>query len=176
MKRLLAFILAFVMMVGCAAAEEIDLSQYTDEQLKELRSRIDSELASRQPAKNTSNTVLMEADANGCHIILKKIWVTKDYDGTPAVGVHLIFSNKTSTARNCIFTFSVDAYQNGIELDDAYGVAEVDTSSSTTNIKDGAKIDVYWAYKLRDTTTPVEIQISKFIGGTLATKRFKFSK
>ena len=176
MKRLLALILAFVMIIGCAAAEEINLSQYTDEQLKELRSRIDSELASRQPAKKDSNTVLMEADNNGCHIILEKIWVAKDYDGTPAVALHMIFSNKTKTAKNYLSTFSVDAYQNGIELDNAVRVDGAETGSALKRIKDGAKIDVYRAFKLRDTTTPVEIQISKFIGGTLATKRFKFPK
>ena len=161
MKRFLALLLILSLFVGVAIAESVDLSSYTDDQLRELRERIDAELVSRQTAKNASGSVLLEGDFDGCHVILDKLTLSKDYNKKPAVLLHYIFKNSSSEAKSFTFTVSEKLFQSGIQLDMGFMVDGDDSGSQLKEIKGGAQIEVTSAFILNDTSSPIEIELSE---------------
>ncbi len=89
--------------------------------------------------------------------------VGTDWGGDPCVFITYTFTN-VSNDDPASFGWSMitEVYQGGIECETALADIEGD-SNYTTDIKKGNSIAVTQAYKLRDTTTDVEVEVKELI-------------
>lgn len=96
----------------------------------------------------------------GC--VVKSATVTKDWTGEDAVLITYEFTNNSSNAISFDVALDARAYQDGIGLETA--ILDEDTDLWVdVDIKPGVTKEVRKAYVLRDTTTPVEVEISELI-------------
>ena len=89
-----------------------------------------------------------------------------DYEGNPVIYVSYEYTNNGSEAAAFAWTFDYHAYQNGIELESCYVPDDADNYDSalaSSEIKPGVTLVLECAYVLRDTTTPVEVEVSELI-------------
>ncbi len=90
-----------------------------------------------------------------------------DYEGKPVVIVKYSFENVSdSEAVAFIWEISDKVYQNGIELEDAYFLdesADYDSEKKSAEIQKGTKIEVEVAYVLKDTTSDINVEVSRLI-------------
>lgn len=92
--------------------------------------------------------------------------LAKDYEGSDVVVVKYNYTNNSSESTSFDVAFMTYAYQNGIGLNGAYVLADnanYSDENQSKSIKSGASIEVEVAYKLNDTTTDVEIEVTEFI-------------
>lgn len=89
------------------------------------------------------------------------------YEGEPVVIVKYIFENVLdSDAVSFSWTISDKAYQNGVELEHAYFLeddAKYNSDSQDTEIQKGKTIEVEVAYVLNDTSSDIEVKLTKLI-------------
>lgn len=98
----------------------------------------------------------------GCTAVLEGATIVTDYRDNPAVVVEITFTNNSDENRSCGFTFAIDAFQDGIECETAYitDYDEFDTGTNATDIKPGVSLTVYKAYKLRNESSDVVVEVS----------------
>ena len=132
------------------------------------------ESLSRPTPKPTSPPAVPKSDGNtvmsGIPCVFSDYTVTynnfslsSDYEGNTVIIENLTFKNLSSEARPFFTTSNVTLYQDGIELEDAYFVDGCDYGLSQTKLQQGASLDVQQAHVLRNTTSPVYIEITDWI-------------
>ena len=92
--------------------------------------------------------------------------LAEDYSGKPIVIVKYGFTNNDDDAIAFYLAVTDNVYQNGIGLNECYITdksANYSSDNQTKEIKKGATIEVEVAYVLNDTTTPIEVEVSRFI-------------
>lgn len=99
--------------------------------------------------------------------ISDKVEIKQSKSGYYVLVMNFTYTNMSNEARNFIndYNVSVDPYQNGIELDTPGFTAEdgvFDTNNSYTKIKNGASIDAQRVFVLRDTSSPIEVEIGNY--------------
>ena len=98
---------------------------------------------------------------------IKSFRLAKAYDGKPVVIVTYTFTNVDDDEASAFYlTIKDTVYQNGVGLNEALFLADSAKYSSdnqTKEIKKGASLDVEVAYELNDTTTDIEVEVSKLI-------------
>ena len=87
---------------------------------------------------------------------------TVNYENAPVIVATYSFTNNSGEDK--MFSLAVDdsAYQNGIQLDNAY-ITDV-TDGGSTNIQDGTTIEVTCGYLLQDTENPIQIKVTELFG------------
>lgn len=106
--------------------------------------------------------------------------ITEDYEGEPAVVIDYTWTNNSSETTSPFLSVSIDAFQDGIGLQSAFILNNdiYDGSMSMTDVRPGTTITVQAAFKLNNTTSPVEVEITEAFkwGKTtkIAFKRFLF--
>ncbi len=98
----------------------------------------------------------------GCTAVLEGATMVTDYKDEPAIIVEITFTNNSNENRSCGFTFTIEAFQDGIECETAIvtDYDEFDTSTNFTDIKPGVSFTVYKAYKLRNESSDVVVEVS----------------
>lgn len=89
--------------------------------------------------------------------------LSSDYEGNTVIIENLTFENLSQEARPFFTTASVTMYQDGIELENAYFVNGYDAGLSQRKLQQGGILDIQEAHILRNTTSPVYIEISDWI-------------
>ena len=94
---------------------------------------------------------------------VKSADICKNWEGKESVKVVYEFTNNHSEPQS--FDFSLDAklFQDGIGLESTFISADDDSSFCDVEIKPGTTKDVVKYYVLRDTTTPIEVEITELI-------------
>ena len=98
----------------------------------------------------------------------------KDYYRRWMYIVKYIFTNNSKESTSFSYSVSDTAYQNGIELDEAYfvsGSANYSSENQSVKIQPGITLEVEVAYELTDENSDVFIELSKY-GGRKITKTF----
>ena len=100
-------------------------------------------------------------------VVIDSCRMAKDYEGKDIIIVKYIFTN-VSDDDAASFSFAIEdaAYQNGVGLNETYFVnesANYDSGTQLKEIKKGASLEVEIAYKLDDTTSDVEVEVSELI-------------
>ena len=100
-------------------------------------------------------------------VVIDSCRMAKDYEGKDIIIVKYIFTNVSDDDATS-FSFAVKdaAYQNGVGLNETYFVdesANYDSGTQLKEIKKGASLEVEIAYKLDDTTSDVEVEVSELI-------------
>lgn len=161
MKKLLVILSCLVFSLSSVAyAANFDLSSYTDDELRDLRTAIEAELSARQAAQALESGVLLEGAIGDYHVALMNIETSKDYKGDPVIVLTYMFTNNSDEAKSFMLALSDKVYQNGVELQRAISL-DVDTSRQMLEVKNGASIEVPSVYCLADKNAPIEVEIEK---------------
>ena len=161
MKKIITFILALVMimsMVACSSTANEDPIPSTP---VETPITEDIPTVSKEPVEtpNEDSTNEYIVEITGCT-------VTEDYEGNPALVVLMTWTNNSDETASYAWTLNADAYQDGVGLE--FGILLNSDYSDMSNakmteIKPGVSLEVAEVFSLRDTSTPVEIEISELI-------------
>ena len=92
--------------------------------------------------------------------VVKGAKMCKNWDGKDAVEISFDFTNNSSEAASFDIALNASAYQNGVGLESSF-LSDDDTSLVDVEIKPGVTKEVKKIYELRDTTSPVEIEITE---------------
>lgn len=179
-KMIPAVICAAAMLTACGTDDKAELERLRaeNESLRAQQTAAETAIAtSEETAPVTSPethgeppTALVTEDIgdwdacyNDCFIRFEEANIGYDYNDEPVIVVEMTFRNESDKARSCSFTFSTDAYQDGIECDTAILFGDIadkyDTGTGITDIKPGVELTVYKAYKLRDKESDVVIEV-----------------
>lgn len=175
MKKILAAALAVIctmaMFTACQNDDkaEIERLKAENEALKatqttqEVTESITTTAVQTETVPETTVGNEWDAAYKDCSIRFEGADLVYDYNDNPTIVVEMTFRNDSDKSRSCGFTFSVDAYQDGVECDTAILWGETsdqyDTGTNTTDIKPGVEFTVYKAYKLRNETSKVVIEV-----------------
>ena len=95
--------------------------------------------------------------------------LTEDYEGTPAICIYFDYTNLSDDAQMCMTSFSVKPFQNGIECELAIlSNGPEEDGNSVKEVKKGVTLPVCYSFKLQDTTSDIELEVSDlfdFSGG-----------
>ena len=159
MKRLCTLLLSIVLVsttIACFASG-VDVRSLTDDQLSALQSEVSAEIASRKPTTGITSQV------GKATVTIKGARMSKDYGGNDCIVISYEWSHQEDEAKSFIFYFSEKLFQGGIQLESAYFVDDVDSGPSMLDIRAGAVLEVERAFVLRDTTSPVEVEVKGLI-------------
>lgn len=148
--------------VGCVACAEV-MSE-TDNSGQS----VDAETVSMTDAASSS-----KGNLGNYYVEICSARIGKDYDGNSTIFVTYNFTNNGS--ENACFLWSVSdmAFQDGVQLESAfvYSDEQYDSGAASLEIKPGATITLEQAYVLRNTTSPVDIEVTEFL--TLSDKKIE---
>jgi hypothetical protein len=110
-----------------------------------------------EPASNEDSSVIIVDAALG-----------RDYEGKTTIVVNYEWTNTTDETTSLMLTYTIKAYQNGVELEgsifaDDWLSDKEDTSGwvdMSKDVKPGATIKTSAAYVLSDESAPVDIEVS----------------
>ena len=88
---------------------------------------------------------------------------SKDYNGKAAVVVTYEYTNQGDDAKAFIFAVGSKVFQGGVECPLGIMIDGYDSQSSTTEIKKDAVLTVTLGYLLQDDSSPVDVELTKFI-------------
>lgn len=158
MKKVLIVTLALVLAASCAMAAAVDLSAYSDDELRALKSDIETELMSRAAAAAAEGGAIVEGDIKDAHVILTGVSRSQDYDKTPVVVLDYTWTNNGDDAQMFTMAVGTTVYQDGIELERAIMPQGTESGDEIKKIKPGATLSVDTGFKLTS-DSPLEIEI-----------------
>ena len=158
MKKVLIVTLALVLAASCAMAAAVDLSAYSDDELRALKSDIETELMSRAAAAAAEGGAIVEGDIKDAHVALTGVRRSTDYDKTPCAVLSYTWTNNDDEAAMFSVAVGVTVYQDGVELDHAIMPTGANTGDTIKKIKPGATLSVENGFKLTS-DSPLEIEI-----------------
>lgn len=86
--------------------------------------------------------------------------LTQDYFGNDCLAVYYEFTNNSSEDASFVYSFSEQAFQNGIELDKSFFSLKDEERNSSREIKPGVTIEVYSLFEYKD-NSDVELEVSE---------------
>lgn len=140
--------------VGCAACAA------TVSETEDSEKNVDVDTVSTTDAVSSS-----KGNLGNYYIEIESARIGKDYDGNPTIFVTYNFTNNGSENASFLWSVSDIAFQDGVQLESAfvYSDDQYDSGASSLEIKPGATITLEQAYVLRNTTSPVDIEVTEFI-------------
>lgn len=170
MKKVITLILALALAAGLAACGEpagetsqapastAPESTAPAEQPSEAPSEDPSEEPSEEPAGNT-------ATLGDYTVTIKGAALGEDYQGAPMLVVIYDWTNNSDDTTMALTAVSCSAFQGGVGLETAISLdADVyDANLGLTEVRPGTTLEVQSAFVLRDTETPVEVEITEWI-------------
>lgn len=91
-------------------------------------------------------------------------YLDKDYSDNDVVVIEYSWTNTSDKAASFSFSITDKAYQNGVELDSAFGCDNIDSGDTLKEVQPGATQKVKSAFILDD-TSDVNIIVSEFLWG-----------
>ena len=86
--------------------------------------------------------------------------VTENWDEEPAILITYSFTNNSDDAAAFDLSISDGVYQNGVELETTFNDDLDFGEDYSVDIQPGVTIELSVLYELRDTTTPVDVELS----------------
>ncbi|NMD39000.1 MAG: DUF5067 domain-containing protein [Christensenellaceae bacterium] len=165
MKKLIAIILATIMMLGLVstAFAAVDLSGMTVEELNELKHQIEIELSKL----NAPTEAVIAGDLGTLHVAITKVVKGEDFEGNPAVTIEYYLTNNGNAPVSPITSVYVTASQNGKDLENTVVINPDDKTSMTTfeDIAPQTSKTLKSSYKLVD-DSPVTVKASLLLDFT----------
>lgn len=119
-----------------------------------------------QGSGSASSNSSSNSDLGDYNVIIESCRLATDYEGEPIIIVKYKFTNNGDEPACFAWSLKYDAFQDGVGLNQCYFVddsANYSSDNQTKEIKKGASLFVEVAYKLNDSTTDVEIDVSELI-------------
>ena len=134
--------------------------------LATLCSCTDTGNAQDQGSGSASSSSSSNSNLGDYNVIIESCRLATDYEGEPIVIVKYQFTNNSDEPACFAWSLEYDAFQNGVGLNECWFAddsANYSSDNQTKEIKKGASLSVEVAYKLNDSTTDVEIEVSELI-------------
>lgn len=125
--------------------------------------QIEADDNSAKDDAQTPNNVTTVGDY-GC--VVKGAEMAKNYDGKDAIIITYEFTNNSDSAQSFDVALSDELYQNGVGLETAIFIDDVETDGFDVKIQPGVTKEVRKGYILQDTSTPIEVEISELFSFT----------
>ena len=122
--------------------------------------------AQDQGSGSASSSSSSNSNLGDYNVIIDSCRLATDYEGEPIVIVKYQFTNNSDEPACFAWSLEYDAFQNGVGLNECWFAddsANYSSDNQTKEIKTGASLSVEVAYKLNDSTTDVEIEVSELI-------------
>lgn len=105
---------------------------------------------------------IIDFNADGCNLKYLRHEITKNYVDEECLAVYFQFTNNSDENKSCIYTFSEQAFQNGIELEMPLFMIDGKDSNTDKEIKPGVSLEVYCLFKIEDKSN-VELEVSEWV-------------
>lgn len=105
---------------------------------------------------------IIDFNADGCNLKYLRHEITKNYIDEECLAVYFQFTNNSDENKSCIYTFSEQAFQNGIELEMPLFMIDGKDSNTDKEIKPGVSLEVYCLFKIEDKSN-VELEVSEWV-------------
>lgn len=99
------------------------------------------------------------------YVEIKGAYLLDDYQGNPAVVVTYAWTNNSQETTNAMAQLLEQTFQNGVELDRATisSSQRYEAGTSLRDVRPGAQAEVQCAFRLPNTTSPIEFEVSEFL-------------
>lgn len=161
MKKFLALILALMCLAAPALAELPDLTQYTEAELRLFCDQINVELANRAIQRKSEEQVLLAGSFDDYHIEILDVEVVPNWQDEPCVLITYRFTNLSDETVPMIRAIEQTVFQGGIECGSATSIPGINLNQTVIEVRPGASLTLQHAAKLYDTTSLVEIELTK---------------
>lgn len=152
---LISFILSILFSVIMSVAGSAFLFGAVDDTVKDIgSSSSDVQADGGNAEKNDSRLGNYECTVKGASLC-------KSWEGKDAVAISYDFTNNSSESMSFDIALNASAYQNGVALEESFLSDDDDTGFLDVKIKPGVTKEVKKIYKLRDKTTPIEVEIQE---------------
>ena len=126
-----------------------------------------STVVSIQPASitqtnNDTDDGIINIESNGCSLKYLRHEMTENALGDKCLAVFYEFTNNSEETTACIYQFSDQAFQNGVELETSFFSIEDIEDNESKEIRPGVSVEVYSLFKTQDTSM-VELEVSEWI-------------
>ena len=131
-----------------------------------LCSCVDTDTTQDQGSGSASSNNSSNSTLGDYNVVIESCRLATDYEGEPIVIVKYKFTNNGDEPACFAWSLEYDAFQDGVGLNECYFAddsANYSSDNQTKEIKRGASLFVEVAYKLNDSTTDVEIEVSELI-------------
>ena len=160
MKKMLALLLTLLYLMVPALAEMPDLTQYADEELRQMRDQINIELSTRQRAQHEGDEVLFAGSLGDYNIEILAVDIVPNYVDAPCVLYTFRFTNNSTDTLSMIRAIELKPYQAGITCGSPTMIAGTKLNEiSMVELRPGASYILQYGYLLNDETSPVELEI-----------------
>ena len=164
---IITIVLALLIQAACSAAIGA-ASKAVDEAATEVITEATQE---EKPAVSTeeeaglaaSTEPAEQAPVSDYAVTIDGVSVGQDYAGEPVVVVTYSWVNNSDEATAAYVSLSEKVFQDGVELPTSYTTDGVDLEASQVDVKPGAGTTYQKAYKLSNTESPVEVEVTEWL-------------
>lgn len=140
--------------------------QYLKYVEKAKQENISNESNTNSPASLTTNQNaddgIIDFEKNGCHIKYLRHEISENAAGDKCIVVFYEFTNNSSETTSYIYTFSDQAFQNGIELEKSLFLMDDIEDNRSKDIRPGVSVEVYSLFEPQDDSI-VDLEISEWV-------------
>lgn len=97
------------------------------------------------------------------YVEIKSAELKADYNGESVIVITYAWTNNSEDTTSAMVATSEKAFQDGIELDSAYTVKDVDFSNNSKDVRPGTTIDIKKAFVLTSDSSIVEFEVTEWI-------------
>lgn len=105
---------------------------------------------------------IIDIEYSGCTLKYLRHEFKKNYADEDCLVIYYQFTNNSDETKSYYFTFSDQAFQNGVELDKPYYSLEDEKDNRSKDIKPGASVEVYSLFEPDDKSN-VELEVDEYI-------------
>ena len=144
----------------------------------EARAELPPTAASSSNAAKSSEASSASAKSSAKYeVSIDDMTVGEDYQGNPALIVTYSWKNNSDKSSSFAATLHPRCYQNGVQLNNAIVLSGIDSEGYLADVKPGAGTSLQMAYELKDTESPVDVEVYEFAsfkGDPIISKTYKF--
>ena len=164
MKRITAMLLAMLMVLLLAAcgagagtgAQEADTAPEKEETTTAAETAA-PETAEPEPEPETPG----EGDLGDFHVKFLDCTFGKDYEGKDVIIANYEFTNNSEKTTSAIVALRIQAFQDGVELENGIMMDDVGSGNSMKDLRPGATLDIHEVFVLGNQSSPVEFEASE---------------
>lgn len=127
-----------------------------------------NEVATTEPSNYVSEATpspISDSTIGDYEVTIKSAKLGEDYEGNTIIVLTYDWTNNSDETAAALYSITVKAFQDGIELDYAIVMDSdvYDSGASFKEIRPGATLEVQSAFVLRNDSSDVEVEISEWI-------------
>lgn len=178
MKKLVALLMAAAIMLSATACsfstqtsskakEDATVSQATDDKATSDKAADDAKAESKEEKtddKAAGSKPIVTGKLESSEVTIESARLSKDVDDKQVVILTYKFTNNSDESASFFSAVDDTTFQKGVELERGVVVDDDYKDGSMKEVKKGASIELDESYILTDEKSPVEIELTEFMG------------